>query len=370
MSSINITPEAYRQAMASPFVSAGMAEMIRRRFSRRVAEFRRSAQGMSGWQPVGADTYSVPSPSGTYKVAMSQSLDDAGMIRGLLYQLTDPHGVNIIEASDDLEIPGDKVAGLLGGVIALCQPASPWGQMPLADVQARHSLAWDRRGLGYELESYGWSKTELGFAREIGGARPTPENPEGLRPIEVRLTEDLSRAELFFGDQKAAWVPLNRGSLLKNIHAIEDAASSMDFGYTRPEPDPLPDNFNPVQLLDYLYSRYAGRLGRIKTDHLYEVRTESWDGICALQTENLLAEVYIPSFTRDFPSGEVCGMYHRRQESGSEWAEKPPVICDLDLDESREALSRARRLGVELPGDEAFNSASIEQTVRKAKMAM
>lgn len=367
---INLTPEAYRQALESPILSEGMKSMVHRRLSGRASEFRQSAHWQSGWNLTGDDTYSVPTPDGDYGVTMKQVLDEAGLVRGIMYQVASPSGVVVVEATEDLEVPQGKVAELLNGVVALCRPLAPWGQMSLADVRARHALAWNRRGVEYELQTFGWAKTDLGFTREIGGAMVTPENPDGLRTVEVRLAEDMSVAEFFFGDQKAAWVPLERGSLLKDVDAIENTASSMDSGFVRPEPDPLPDNFSPYQLVEYLHSRYGDRFGRIQRDHLYEVRTESWEGICAMQTERHLAEVYIPSFTRDFPSGEVCGVYHRRQESGSGWDEKTPVICDPGTEESWVALDRARRLGVELPGDEPWDKDSIRQTVKKAKMAM
>lgn len=367
---ITITPEAYRQALSAPFISDGMKEMIHRRFLKRVSAFRASAANESGWNLAGDDAYSVATDTGVFHVAVRQTVADSASISGLRYLVTAPDGEVVIEAVDDLECPGDKVASLLNGVIALCRPSVPWGEVPLADIRDRHLASSTKKGIEYELASFGWAKSEQGFTYEIGGARKTPENPEGLRALEVRLADDLGMAEFFFGEQKVAWVPLDPCSVSKSLEAIERTASAMDFGYTRPDPAPLPDNFNPVQLIEYLYSRYADRLGRIEQEYLYEIRTESWDGICALQTEEMLAEVYIPSFTRHFPSGDICGVYHRRQESGTGWAEKEAVEYHPGTEQSRSALERAKRLGVELPVDEPLDENSIYQTVKKAKMAI
>jgi hypothetical protein len=143
----------------------------------------------------------------------------------------------------------------------------------------------------------------------------------------------------------------------------------MDHGLVRPEPAPLPDDFNPVQVINYLYERYATRLGTIKMNHLYEVRTESWDGLCAAQRDNLLAEVYVPSFHRH-PSGKVAGMYHCRVERYGEWSERAPIQYEPGSEAGGVALERARRLGVEFPSHESPGQRGIRQVVKKAKMGL
>lgn len=228
-------------------------------------------------------------------------------------------------------------------------------------------LANERKVIIRALMSLGWSRSGDKLSFRVGGGDPSPGNPEGLRTLDLRITEDLTVASFFMGSRAVGHVPLKPGDPHGNEWRITRLAGTMDHGLVRPEPAPLPDDFSPVQVINYLYERYASRLGTIKMNHLYEVRTESWSGLCAAQRDNHLADVYVPSFYRH-PSGKIAGMYHCRVERHSEWAERAPIQYEPGSVAGNEALERARRLGVEFPTEESPIRSGIRQVVKTAKM--
>lgn len=225
----------------------------------------------------------------------------------------------------------------------------------------------ERKSLIRMLQLAGWAPSQTGLTFRIGTGKTSKDNPDGLETLELRMAEDLTLARFFIGSALVAYVHLEPGDPHKNEWRITKAAGAMDHGLVRPEPDPLPDDFNPIQVINYLYERYATRLGTIKTNHLYEVRTESWDGLCAAQGDNLLAEIYVPSYHRP-ASGEIAGMYHRRIERNGEWNERSPIQYEPGSEAGKEALARARRLGVDFPAAMPTDQMGIRQVVKKAKM--
>lgn len=227
----------------------------------------------------------------------------------------------------------------------------------------------ERENVTRGLLSSGWSNSDSGLTFQVGGAPKSPENPEGLRTLTLRLADDMSQAEFFFGDILAAHVPLVLGDPNGNEWRITRVAGAMDRGFVRPEPAPLPDDFNPVQVIDYLYARYASRLGTIKMDHMYEIRTESWEGLCAAQWEDLRAEIYIPTFRRH-QDGEVAGAYDRAHEMNGLWVDGSTIVYAPGSADGDEALARARRLGVDVPTDLPQASGVVGRAVTKAKTGM
>lgn len=63
-------------------------------------------------------------------------------------------------------------------------------------------------------------------------------------------------------------------------------------------------------------------------------------------------------------------MYHRRVERDGEWGERDPIQYEPGSEAGKEALERARRLGVEFPVEEAPTQSGIRQVVKKAKMGL
>lgn len=230
-------------------------------------------------------------------------------------------------------------------------------------------LANERKTLIRGLLASFWTVDGDRLSFRVGGGKVSPDNPEGLRKLGLLISDDLSVASFFLDEKVAGYVPLTPGDPHGNEWRITRMAGTLDHGLVRPEPAPLPDDFNPVQVINYLYERYATRLGTIKMNHLYEVRTESWSGLCAAQRDNLIAEVYVPSFHRH-PSGKIAGMYHCRVERNGEWVERAPIQYDPGSVAGEEALARAKRLGVEFPAGEAQGQPGIRQVVKKAKMGL